>query len=136
MLSALLAGLRRCPAVESHHYPPGVDACPWCETEAQTGAHLFGRRPPGVAEGVANLDEIMEAIEAVAGPGPAPPLPSERPHAVRLRPPWRVWAVAGRHRQGGAAASATAWAAWDQLVARWRREASADAFEERLLTML
>ncbi|TMK43093.1 MAG: hypothetical protein E6G66_15840 [Actinobacteria bacterium] len=45
VLSGLLAGLRRCPAVESHHYPPGVDACPWCETEAQTGAHLFGRRP-------------------------------------------------------------------------------------------
>jgi DNA-binding helix-hairpin-helix protein with protein kinase domain len=129
VLSALLAGLRRCPAVESHHYPPGVDACPWCETEAQTGAHLFGRRPPGVAEGVANLEEIMEAIDAVAGPGPAPPLPSERPHAVavRLWPPWRVW---GR-RTGIAAARAAPRAEWEQLVARWRREASGDAFEER-----
>jgi DNA-binding helix-hairpin-helix protein with protein kinase domain len=129
VLSALLAGLRRCPAVESHHYPPGVDACPWCETEAQTGAHLFGRRPPGVAEGVANLEEIMEAIDAVAGPGPAPPLPSERPHAVpvRLRPQWRVW---GR-RSGAAAARAAPRAEWEQLVARWRREASGDAFEER-----
>src|SRR5207244_11094815 len=33
-----------------------------CETEARTGAHLFGRRPPGVADGVANLEELMEAI--------------------------------------------------------------------------
>src|SRR5438128_159239 len=129
VLSALLAGLRRCPAVESHHYPPGVDACPWCETEAQTGAHLFGRRPPGVAEGVANLEEIMEAIAAVVGPGHAPPLPSEQPQAlaVRLRPPWRGW---GR-RTGIAAARATERAEWEQLLARWRREASGEAFEER-----
>ena len=137
VLSALLTGLRRCPAVESHHYPPGVDACPWCETEAQTGAHLFGRRPPGVAEGVANLDEIMGAIDAVAGPGPAPPLPSERPQggAAPARRPWRMWVLASRRRHGGASATHTAawaaWAAWDHLVARWRREASADAFEER-----
>src|SRR2546421_3496496 len=59
VLSGLLAGLRRCPAVESHHYPPGVDTFPWGETEAQTGAHLFWRRPHGSAVGVANHDEIM-----------------------------------------------------------------------------
>ncbi|HEY2667453.1 MAG TPA: hypothetical protein VGK51_11505 [Actinomycetota bacterium] len=134
LLSALLAGLRRCAAVESHYYPPGVDTCPWCETEAQTGAHLFGRRPPGVAEGVANLDEIMEAIEAVAGAGAAPPLPSERPRAGAVRPrrPLRGTALVGRRRPSGAgAARAAAWAEWDRLVARWRREASGAAFEER-----
>jgi DNA-binding helix-hairpin-helix protein with protein kinase domain len=134
VLSALLAGLRRCAAVESHYYPPGVDTCPWCETEAQTGAHLFGRRPPGVAEGVANLDEIMEAIDAVAGAGAAPPLPSERPRAGAVRPrrPLRGTALVGRRRPSAAgAARAAAWAEWDRLVARWRREASGDAFDER-----
>ena len=136
VLSALLAGLRRCPAVESHHYPPGVDVCPWCEIEAQTGAHLFGRRPPGVADGVANLEELMEAIAAVIGPGPAPPLPSERSLGVSAlilpRPLWRAWARAGRRQRTGAdAALAAARVEWEQLLARWRREASGDAFEER-----
>src|SRR5258708_38500776 len=46
VLSALLAGLRRCPAVESHHYPPCGDSCPRGEPQDQTRAHLFRRGPP------------------------------------------------------------------------------------------
>ncbi|MFN2592310.1 MAG: hypothetical protein ABR532_05695, partial [Candidatus Dormibacteria bacterium] len=126
VLSVLLAGLRPCPAVESHHHPAAVDACPWCETEAQTGAHLFGRRPPGVAEGVADLEEYLQAIAAVAGPGPAPLLPSERSGGPRRS--------ARRGRAAGARGPARV--EWVQLLARWRWEASSDAFEERRRCLL
>ncbi|MEA2501614.1 MAG: hypothetical protein QOD01_1725 [Actinomycetota bacterium] len=126
MLVALSSGLRPCPAVGSHHYPVTVDTCPWCVTEAQTGAHLFGRRPPGLAESVTDLSDILQAIAAVAGPGPAPPLPSRGPVGERRGRLTRL-----RRDPAASAARATARAEWEELLARWRREASGDGFEQR-----
>jgi DNA-binding helix-hairpin-helix protein with protein kinase domain len=130
VLSALSSGLRPCPAMDSHHYPVAVDACPWCVTEAQTGAHLFGRRP-GLGEGATDLEDILQAIAGVAGPGLAPLLPSE----LAQRGPagtWRPRRRPGRPRGVAAtAACATSRAEWERVLARWRREASGDAFEER-----
>lgn len=118
VLGGLASGLQPCRAVATHSYPGHLDGCPWCETEAQTGAQLFGRRADVLLAGAGDIEALVAAIASVPGPGPMPPLPSVTLSARRSRTPLGRPAPAARME-------------WERLLTRWDHEATAERFEQR-----
>jgi DNA-binding helix-hairpin-helix protein with protein kinase domain len=66
---------KQCGVHPAHWYLSGLQSCPWCRIEGETGVSLF----PWIAQqaGAAiNLDALWAQIRAVPHPGPAPSLQS------------------------------------------------------------
>jgi DNA-binding helix-hairpin-helix protein with protein kinase domain len=83
VLEDLKNSLRECQIASWHHFPKQLGSCPWCKIEQESGARLFGYRAIRVAPlGIVDISGLWAAIEGVSSPGPAPPLPSEKPWSL------------------------------------------------------
>ncbi|HEY3111528.1 MAG TPA: hypothetical protein VGL23_22420 [Chloroflexota bacterium] len=98
-LDGLWHELVACPSNPGHVFQFRLPTCPWCRIERRAGTTLF---PSPTRAGPAGFDlaGAWAAIEAVAGPGPAPDLPDPaslppaRPSArARCRRPRRALAA-------------------------------------------
>jgi DNA-binding helix-hairpin-helix protein with protein kinase domain len=98
-LEQLKSEIRTCQVESVHKYYGGLNGCPWCSLERQSGVLFFLSViavTPGV--GAFNLNQVWQRILAVPSPGEAPhispdsfsPSPSPLPSKLRYAKIWGV----------------------------------------------
>ncbi|HLI55441.1 MAG TPA: hypothetical protein VKY26_00275, partial [Actinomycetota bacterium] len=134
-LDALAGGLEVCERATWHYFPGRLTLCPWCAVEIKTGAQLFGHRAPGARHlGPVDLATLLRKIAAVDGPGPDPPMPTERMRPKRLLAavgdPRKRLSRRPRHSSRYAELRA-AESRWLRTLELWRQEAAAEVFDAK-----
>jgi hypothetical protein len=99
-LRALSDDLRTCARTRTHHYRPGLAACPWCarEDEARTRAAAVAWAVPPASTATPTAPPALPAPPLPPAPrrpaaaGPAGPRPAGPRHRTPARPASRGWA--------------------------------------------
>jgi len=103
-LRRLADGLRTCPRTRTHHFQPGLDACPWCAREDAARARAAALTPTTLPPAFppAPLRRETPSPDTPSVPALVPSAPLQAAHRRRAAPPGAAAARSpGTPRPGG-----------------------------------